>query len=662
MQKNNIKLRNSVATSLIKHVFAIYFIVTILVTCIQLTVEYFHIKEDIINDIEKMEITFKHGLSEALWNYNDIQLQAIIMGMNELSIVVGVKIDKSDEKEFKGVGVILDKEKQLFITSDNQMKALSEKFTPLKGLFFHRFDIYHEDPLSSRQAPVGKATVYSYSGVVINRIKYGFFLIIINSIIKTAALWFIIFYYARRIIGKPLSVLTGTTEKMNPNVPDFFEIKYSPDENRLIQSQDELGILARSFDKMRNAILERIENLQKLKDVGEYLTVSRELSVTLQQVMKTMKEKFGFSKGSVFLQDDSDDKNLLKMAACYPGAPGNGNIYIGEGIIGNALEHNEIVYLSDLTEYHDFFGKDENESLLCIPLTDENGLIGAMFFPGPGGLMLNDENRVFLQAIARLAMISIKNIMALKIIEENTMLKQEMELAKHIQTVLLPSEPKITGYDISASLDPADKVGGGYYDVISVGGHDWLVIGDVSGHGVSAGLVMIMVQTAIHTVLLENPGIPPSYLLSVINKAIYQNIEKMGESKHMTIVVLAGGKEGYFSFSGSHEDILVWRADTGKVDEIETEGMWIGIEPDISKWLSSDSLVMDPGDCMVLFTDGITESVDKKGEMFGNERLIKIIEENGSETASELHNHIIKALELYDKPDDVTLLIIKRAE
>ncbi len=79
MQKNNIKLRNSVATSLIKHVFAIYFIVTILVTCIQLTVEYFHIKEDIINDIEKMEITFKHGLSEALWNYNDIQLQAIIM-------------------------------------------------------------------------------------------------------------------------------------------------------------------------------------------------------------------------------------------------------------------------------------------------------------------------------------------------------------------------------------------------------------------------------------------------------------------------------------------------------------------------------------------------------------------------------------------------------
>ncbi len=348
------------------------------------------------------------------------------------------------------------------------------------------------------------------------------------------------------------------------------------------------------------------------------------------------------------------------MGRYYPSFEGDKNIRIGEGVIGKALEHRKIVYLSDMIGCPDF--PEKYESLLCIPLTDENAVIGAMLFPGSDRLTLNNENRVFLQALARQTMISIKNIRALKIIEENTMLKQEMELAKHIQTVLLPREPEITGYDIAVSLDPADKVGGDYYDVISVSGHDWLVIGDVSGHGVSSGLIMLMVQTAIHTVLLENPGIPPSYLLSVINKTIYQNIEKMGESKHMTIVALAGGKEGYFSFSGLHEDILVWRADTGNVDKIETEGMWLGLEPDISKWLSSDTLVMDSGDCMVLFTDGITGSVDDKGKMFGNERLIKIIEENGSKTASELHNHIIAALDSYKKRDDITLLIIKRAE
>ncbi len=79
--------------------------------------------------------------------------------------------------------------------------------------------------------------------------------------------------------------------------------------------------------------------------------------------------------------------------------------------------------------------------------------------------------------------------------------------------------------------------------MISVGGYDWIVIGDVSGHGVTAGLVMMMVQTAIHTVLIENPEVPPSALLSVINRTIYENINEWMNQKHMTIIVLAAGKE-----------------------------------------------------------------------------------------------------------------------
>ncbi len=237
----------------------------------------------------------------------------------------------------------------------------------------------------------------------------------------------------------------------------------------------------------------------------------------------------------------------------------------------------------------------------------------------------------------------------------------EMELAKKLQTVLLPKKPKIPGYDIAASLSPADEVGGDYYDVISVEGYDWLIIGDVSGHGVVAGLVMMMAQTAIHTVLLNNPEVPASHLLSVINRIIYNNIEKLGNSKHMTIVVLAGGKDGIFTFSGLHEDILVWRADTEKVDKIETEGTWIGLEPDISKMLSEEFLSLEPKDCLVLFTDGITEAEDENGELFGDERLVEIIERTANKSsASEIHKSIIDALKPYEKPDDVTLLVMKR--
>jgi serine phosphatase RsbU (regulator of sigma subunit) len=236
----------------------------------------------------------------------------------------------------------------------------------------------------------------------------------------------------------------------------------------------------------------------------------------------------------------------------------------------------------------------------------------------------------------------------------------EMELAKRIQTCLLPEKPGIFGYDIAASCEPSEEVGGDYYDVISVGGYDWIVIGDVSGHGVTSGLVMMMVQTAIHTVLSENPSVPPSDLLSVINRTIYANIEKMNESKHMTILVIACGKDGFFDFSGLHEDILFWCSDTRKVHKIETDGMWIGLEPEISSMLPVNEFRMERGDCVVLYTDGIIEARGKDGSFFGAERLEKIISLCGSRSAAEIHAAVLDALKDYEKPDDVTLFVMKR--
>ncbi|MCP4345609.1 MAG: SpoIIE family protein phosphatase [Desulfobacterales bacterium] len=242
---------------------------------------------------------------------------------------------------------------------------------------------------------------------------------------------------------------------------------------------------------------------------------------------------------------------------------------------------------------------------------------------------------------------------------EANLLAKEMELAEKIQTALLPKKLKISGYEIAASMHPSDKVGGDYYDLITVGNFDWIVIGDVSGHGVAAGLVMMMVQTAIHTILIQNPEVQPSQLLSVINKTIYENVIKMDEHKHMTILVIACGKDGIFNFSGLHEDILLWRADTGKVEVIETCGMWIGLEPDISKLLQENEFRMETGDCIVLYTDGITEAWNG-GDLFGDDRLIKIVESSGGKSVSEIHAAVLDAIEDYEKPDDVTLFVMKR--
>src|SRR5262249_14369988 len=136
----------------------------------------------------------------------------------------------------------------------------------------------------------------------------------------------------------------------------------------------------------------------------------------------------------------------------------------------------------------------------------------------------------------------------------------EMQLAKKIQTVLLPREPKLKGYEIAVHCNPAAEVGGDYYDVLNVGDRDWLVIGDVSGHGVPAGLLMMMVQPSLEVAIGQNPNISPLDALSVINSTITANVKHLGDDRYMTITLLATYKDGRFLFSGLHQDLMVHRA------------------------------------------------------------------------------------------------------
>jgi serine phosphatase RsbU (regulator of sigma subunit) len=245
----------------------------------------------------------------------------------------------------------------------------------------------------------------------------------------------------------------------------------------------------------------------------------------------------------------------------------------------------------------------------------------------------------------------------------------EMELAKKIQTTLLPKKPVINGYEISAYMLPATMVGGDYYDIINADGRDWIVIGDVSGHGVPAGLVMMMVQTSINTIVSHSPDLAPSKLLTVINGTITKNVRMLNEDKYVTITVLATHKDGSFCFSGLHQNILVRRAATGTVDVIETNGFWIGIEDDIAKKVEDETFILNTGDVMLIFTDGITEAW-KKGttknernpdsDMFGEDNLIEIFKRNGERTVDEIKNSIVAALVDYQCNDDVTMVVIRR--
>jgi serine phosphatase RsbU (regulator of sigma subunit) len=243
-----------------------------------------------------------------------------------------------------------------------------------------------------------------------------------------------------------------------------------------------------------------------------------------------------------------------------------------------------------------------------------------------------------------------------------------MQLAKKIQTVLLPEKPSIEGYEIAAYMHPSDDVGGDYYDIINTGGRDWIVIGDVSGHGVPAGLVMMMVQTSITTIIEDQPDLPPAEVLTKVNSTIYRNIQKLGENKYMTITVLASHKDGKFVFSGLHQDIMVYRKRDGAVESIDTDGMWIGVLDDLSGKVTDGAFSMQEGDTLLLYTDGITEAWGKgtvkeqRGpdtQMFGVDRLKEIFRKTGDRPIDEIKKSILEALENFTCNDDVTMILMR---
>ena len=244
----------------------------------------------------------------------------------------------------------------------------------------------------------------------------------------------------------------------------------------------------------------------------------------------------------------------------------------------------------------------------------------------------------------------------------------EMALAKKIQTALLPEKPAIPGYEICAYMDPADEVGGDYYDVINAAGKDWVVIGDVSGHGIPAGLIMMMTQTAIQTVVIEKPDSRPSDLIKNVNRVIAGNISRLRENKYMTLNVLAIHERGVFHFSGLHQDILIYRKNTQQVESIETNGMWIGMMDDLDNMLSDKLLKVDIGDTLFLYTDGITEAeiknhgprVKSSETMFGEKNLVNFFSQHGDKSPSVIKSLLLETLKEYHRDDDVTFIIMKR--
>ena len=238
----------------------------------------------------------------------------------------------------------------------------------------------------------------------------------------------------------------------------------------------------------------------------------------------------------------------------------------------------------------------------------------------------------------------------------------EMELAKRIQTALLPENRRLDGYDFAAVMLPAREVGGDYYDLIEAPqGRKWLTIGDVSGHGVDAGLVMMMAETSITSMINSLGDTTPSAVIEAVNAIIRQNISRLGSDHYMTLMVMAIGKDR-ITLAGKHQDIIIYRGASNKTEVISNNGTWLGIADDIGPYLGDTDVEIHKGDLVLLFTDGITEAVNSNGEMYGQLRLEQALNQYADLPIRKLLDKIIAEVNQFqaDQLDDMTLVVLKK--
>ncbi len=194
-------------------------------------------------------------------------------------------------------------------------------------------------------------------------------------------------------------------------------------------------------------------------------------------------------------------------------------------------------------------------------------------------------------------------------------------------------------------------------------GHIKIGIGDVTGHGLESGVLMLMVQTAIRTLLLADIETPEQFL-NIVNAVIYQNVQRMETDKNLSLSLL-DYHAGVLKITGQHEELL-WVRQNGHVEVIDTFdlGFTIGLESDISAYVSHLDITLQAGEGLVLYTDGITEALNVDKKEYGLTQFCNVISRHWSGSAVQVKEAIMDDLSNYIQTqtvfDDITLLVIKQ--
>ena len=391
----------------------------------------------------------------------------------------------------------------------------------------------------------------------------------------------------------------------------------------------------------------------------------RPLDETLEVIMDMVFEALSPDRGTVMLLEG--DPPELRARVVREGRGGSAKqIQISRTITNAVVSGQQSVMTNDAQQDERFSSRESIQiqgitSALCVPLWNNKEVIGLVYVDSLGapGSFDKDDLRL-LTLLANLAAVKIENVRLFVEDQQRKQLQRELETAAQIQRRLLPTgAPPFPGYEITGHSLPCREVGGDYYDFLPRGdGKLALTIGDVSGKGMGAALLMATLQASFRAHASLDLTMPE--IVSRLNRAVVANA--MSNNFITFFLGELDAASGRFVYTNAgHNPPILLRTD-GEVVRLRTGGMILGVLPDAE--FASDEVTVTVGDVLVTFSDGITESQNKAEEEFGEERLIDTIRKHHAESAERIREAIHEAVDDFvgDAPqfDDVTLTILKR--
>ena len=404
---------------------------------------------------------------------------------------------------------------------------------------------------------------------------------------------------------------------------------------------------------------------QLLDRVALELARTLELDAILPLMIDLLRELIDFQAVGIYLHPPGTDEVNWFYGEGYPeGAEESVRLKLGEGAVGWAAQNRQPVILPDAGSDPRYKkARAATRSEMAIPLIVQDELVGIFNLENDRADAFSARDLELLQAFGLHAAIAIQRAWLHEQSVEKRRLEDEIGIARRIQMRLLPADaPRFPGFDLAAFNHPSREVSGDVYDFVPITPDQLgLMVGDVAGKGVAAGILMATFRASLRAEIRNNYSI--SVILAKVNRLIFESVEN---SVFVTAVygVLDRERRRLTYANAGHNPPLLLRAG-GQVEWLTAGGPLLG--PLAEARYVEEFIDLDPGDLLIFYTDGITEAMDKDGEMFGVERLVELARSvPRADSARRICHRLLEAVRAHTgqvhAEDDLTAIVLRVLE